>query len=101
MKQKTTKLIALVAEACEAAYRRGYQQAAFESDRIGFTSADLDALYRWRFMSPNSQAKPPLRNGWSCTAVERLKMERPELLELLEDTEEGNPKSRKPPKISG
>jgi len=87
MKKNTAKLIALVAEACEAAYRRGYLQAAIESERTGFTSADLEALHRWRYGSPKGKASPPLHGGWSCTAIERLKMERPDLMELLQDIE--------------
>jgi hypothetical protein len=87
MKKNTDKLIALVAEACEAAYRRGYLQAATESDRTGFTSADLETLHRWRYGSPKGKASPPLRGGWSCSAVDRLMMEQPDLMALLQDIE--------------
>lgn len=81
---RTAELVELVAQACEAAYRRGYQQAAARSSRQPFTAAELVEVHDWRHLQPADMATAPPGTAYTTTAAERLRMERPEVLRLLE-----------------
>lgn len=80
----SSDLRALIAQACESAYRRGYQQAAVRSQRQAFTDKELMAIYDWRFLLPTDMAVPPPGDVFMCTSVKRLEIEQPEVLKVLE-----------------
>lgn len=65
-----------IAKACEQAYRRGYQQG-YEH---GINKEPEELIWKWRFSYPYELAIAPpdkrgKNHGFSCTAIERLKME--------------------------
>ena len=65
-----------IAKACEQAYRRGYQQGY----ELGINKEPEQVIWKWRFSYPYELAiAPPDKrgkgHGFSCTAIERLKME--------------------------
>lgn len=77
-------LHAFIAQACESAYRRGYQHAAERSHRHAFNEAELMEVHAWRFTLPTDIAAPPPGEVFMSTAKARLEMERPDIVKTLE-----------------
>lgn len=77
--RKPSRLVRRIAEACEAAYRRGFQQGHDVCRRGDRLAVDLDA---WRFGIPLDQAPSPTGDR-PTTAVERLDIQHHELVSEL------------------